>query len=266
MEKIQKESESTCVYQRLFFDYTYGLDKIYTEAEIADARRSPSFEREYNLKYLGLIGNIFSIQDIEVAIEKGKNVDLLRINPYSAKSLGCDLGFGTTGICLTEWIDNQISIIYAEEFDKPDYNEMIDLIVQLVMKYNLTKGNSNIYIDGANNAFIRKLKEQLGENPRYDDEIENYKRSWKHNYSLQLLRQCMHVVPINFATEHKKMLAHTKEALEFNGGIVAIHPKFRKLITALRTAQEKGEYVLDKERTSYQHVLDAFRLALTFYN
>jgi hypothetical protein len=29
------------------------LGKIYTDKEIAKAKQSPSFEREYNLKYLG---------------------------------------------------------------------------------------------------------------------------------------------------------------------------------------------------------------------
>ncbi len=29
-EKIERESEKTCFYKRLFLDYTYGLDKIYT--------------------------------------------------------------------------------------------------------------------------------------------------------------------------------------------------------------------------------------------
>jgi maltose-binding protein MalE len=73
-------------------------------------------------------------------------------------------------------------------------------------------------------------------------------------------------VPSNFSKEDKNMLAHCKEMMEYRNGNVAIHPRHTKLITALRTAQEKGEYVFDKERTSYQHVLDAFRLALTFYN
>ena len=52
---------------RLFLDYTYGLGRIYTQAEIDGAKQSPSFEREYNLKYLGLIGNVFRTKDIEVA-------------------------------------------------------------------------------------------------------------------------------------------------------------------------------------------------------
>ena len=49
-ERIEKEPESTCLYKRLFLDYTYGLDRIYTVSEIDAAKASPSFEREYNLK------------------------------------------------------------------------------------------------------------------------------------------------------------------------------------------------------------------------
>jgi hypothetical protein len=46
--------------------------KIYTTEEIEKAKQSPSFEREYNLKYLGKIGNVFHTKDIEEAIEKGR--------------------------------------------------------------------------------------------------------------------------------------------------------------------------------------------------
>jgi hypothetical protein len=70
-ERIKKEPESTCLYKRLFLDYTYGLNKIYTGDEITAAKQSPSFESEYNLKYLGLIGNIFHIMHIKAAMEKG---------------------------------------------------------------------------------------------------------------------------------------------------------------------------------------------------
>ncbi|MGA6991813.1 MAG: DEAD/DEAH box helicase family protein, partial [Nitrososphaeraceae archaeon] len=52
-DKIERESEETCLYKRMFLDYTYGLDRIYTSEEIALAKQSPSFEREYNLKYFG---------------------------------------------------------------------------------------------------------------------------------------------------------------------------------------------------------------------
>ena len=51
-ERIEKEPEDQCLYKRLFLDYTYGLGRIYTEDEILATKASPSFEREYNLKYL----------------------------------------------------------------------------------------------------------------------------------------------------------------------------------------------------------------------
>lgn len=61
------------------------------------------------------------------------------------------------------------------------------------------------------------------------------------------------------------MLGNVKMLLEPNGGYVAINPKIDKLITALRTAVEKGEGMLDKESTSYNDVFDAFRLAMKMY-
>ena len=64
-DRMEHEPEETCLYKRLFLDYTYGLNRIYSVAEIDAAKASPSFEREYNLKYLGLIGNVFHVQDIE---------------------------------------------------------------------------------------------------------------------------------------------------------------------------------------------------------
>jgi hypothetical protein len=76
-EKTEKEPEDTCIYKRLFLDYTYGVGKIYTAEEIEKAKQSPSFEREYNLKYLGKIGNVFHTKDIEAAIEKARNTTLI---------------------------------------------------------------------------------------------------------------------------------------------------------------------------------------------
>jgi hypothetical protein len=51
----------------------------------------------------------------------------------------------------------------------------------------------------------------------------------------------MFVIPVAFGKEHKNMLAQAKEMLEYQNGYMAIHPKFGKLITALRTAVENGE-------------------------
>jgi hypothetical protein len=78
----------------------------------------------------------------------------------------------------------------------------------------------------------------------------------------------MFIVPVPFSIEGAKMLQHTKwlleETEEDSSSLVAIHPSFEKLLTSLRTAVA-NEYKLDKEQTSYNDILDAFRLALTFY-
>jgi hypothetical protein len=106
-EKIEKEPEDTCLYKRLFLDYTYGVGRIYTQVEIEQTKRSPSFEREYNLKYLGLIGNVFHTKDIEAAIERGRQLSDATThfglqNSYTLKSLGLDPGFGSSnfGVCI----------------------------------------------------------------------------------------------------------------------------------------------------------------------
>ena len=87
-EQIEKEPAETCLYKRLFLDYTYGLNKIYTADEIEKAKQSPSFEREYNLKYLGKIGNVFHTKDIEAAIEKGRKYNPDVIIPFGSSAWG----------------------------------------------------------------------------------------------------------------------------------------------------------------------------------
>jgi hypothetical protein len=76
----------------------------------------------------------------------------------------------------------------------------------------------------------------------------------------------MFVVPIHFNKEHRNMLAHTKQLMEYGGGAIAINPSHTKLITALRTAVEKGDGSLDKEATSHCDCFEAFRLSLQFWH
>jgi Terminase RNaseH-like domain len=261
-ERIEKESEDTCLYKRIFLDYTYGIGKIYTAEEIERAKQSPSFEREYNLKYLGRIGNVFHTKDIEAAIEKGRKYSPDDFNQFyfSSRSMGIDPAYGSSafGIVVTQWVDNHIQILHAEEYHRPDYNEILSTVYALMSKYNVDK----VYIDGANPSFIKSLKLQIGEDADYDKVIARY-RSEKMNGNWS---QDMRIVPVNFNAEHKAMLGHCKMIMEHDGGRIAINPdKFDKLITALRTAVD-NDGTLDKEATSYNDIFDAFRLALKFYH
>src|SRR5919201_620146 len=200
-ERIEKESEETCIYKRLFLDYTYGIGKIYAAEEIEKAKQSPSFEREYNLKYLGKIGNVFHTKDIEAAIEMGRKYNPDNFNPYysfTSRSMGIDPAYGSSafGIVVTQWVDNHIQILHAEEYHMPDYNEMLSTIYSLMRKYDVDK----VYIDGANPSFIRSLKLQIGEDADYDKVIARYKsEKMSGNWS-----QDMRIVPVNFK-EHKAM-------------------------------------------------------------
>ena len=72
----------------------------------------------------------------------------------------------------------------------------------------------------------------------------------------------MKVLPVNFATEHKQMLAHLHMLV--NKEYLAIPEQYDKLIISLRTAYAK-EYSLEKEQTSYSDSLDALRLACKMY-
>jgi hypothetical protein len=137
-ERIEKESEDTCLYKRIFLDYTYGIGKIYSAEEIEKAKQSPSFEREYNLKYLGRIGNVFHTKDIEAAIELGKKYNPDNFNPYyfTSVSMGIDPAYGSSafGIVVTEWTDNHIRVLYADEYHRPDYNEMLSTSIRINVK------------------------------------------------------------------------------------------------------------------------------------
>ena len=93
-QKIEQEPVDTCLYKKFFLDYLWGVGKIYTQEEIDKAKLSPSFPREYELQYLGLIGNVFSQLSIENATKLEYNPD--NINPNSKKSIGIDPGFGSS--------------------------------------------------------------------------------------------------------------------------------------------------------------------------
>jgi hypothetical protein len=140
-ERIEKEPEETCIYKRRFLDYTYGIGKIYAAEEIDKAKASPSFEREYNLKYLGKIGNVFHTKDIEAAIEMGRRYDPDDFNRVylTSRSMGIDPAWGSSafGIVVTQWIDNHIQILHAEEYHRPDYNEMLSTSYSLMSKYSV---------------------------------------------------------------------------------------------------------------------------------
>jgi hypothetical protein len=130
-DTMEREPEDTCMYKRIHFDYTCGLDQIYTREEIEKAKQSPSFPREYQLAYGYGIGNVFLPEHIDKAIELGaEQIKYFSkdYNPASSRALSIDPGFGSSkfAMVITELINGIIVVVYAKAFEKPDYQEAID--------------------------------------------------------------------------------------------------------------------------------------------
>ena len=270
MQRIENDPNSK--YVKLRLDFTYGLDKIYDREFIEKKKLEPEFNREYACMYLGLIGNTFHTADINRAIELGNTYDSELINMDTQKVLGIDPGWGSSafGICLVEFINGQIQIKIAEEYERPRYEDMTSKILQILKGLNQWSLNqtelaaTKIYIDAANPEFISSLKRAVGERDDWNyikDKINHCKK-----YPSLKLADYMTVIPVPFSTEGKNMLIHTKELLEYEKRpLVGINQKFDKLIVSLRTAVSDDQGHLDKNQTSYDNVLDAFRLTLRHF-
>jgi hypothetical protein len=60
-------------------------------------------------------------------------------NPFAADfgiSMGVDPGYGSSsfGIVITQLVDSQLQVLYANEFQKPDFNDMLKVTMGLVKK------------------------------------------------------------------------------------------------------------------------------------
>ena len=207
-QKIEQESFDTCIYKKIFLDYTYGLGKIYSKEEIDKARMSPSFPREYELKYSGLIGNVFSTQSIENCQKIEYNYSIF--NQNAKHSCGLDPGFGSSkfGIVVTEYSDGIIKVMFADEFERASFQSMIDKVWEIKQKCGLL---SNIFCDASNPEVWQALKKEFGEpyNQQYinDQRIE----CRKYNFNLE---DRMIIVPVPFSVEGGHMLQHCKWLME----------------------------------------------------
>jgi hypothetical protein len=246
--QIEQEPEDACLYKRLKLDYTYGLRKIYTKEEIDKARQSPGVGREYELQYLGRIGNVFNPLQIDRVIQLGEQFKEFAVNDYILHSVGIDVGFGSsrTAVVLTEFLkeERKIRVLYAEEFEHANPQDIVDLCFDLYRKH----WNTWFFVDGANRAFVNLMKVAFDESLSWEKDSVN--------------PDIMKVLPVNFATEHKQMLAHLHMLI--NKEYLAIPKQFDKLIISLRTAYA-NEYSLDKEQIPYSDSLDPLRLSCKMY-
>ena len=99
---------------------------------------------------------------------------IIKIIHGARKSCGIDPAWGSSafGIVITRFVDGRIQILYADQFERPDFNEMIQKVWELYMKFQFDGSVDRIYVDSANPSFIRSLKLALGEREDYERVIE----------------------------------------------------------------------------------------------
>jgi hypothetical protein len=250
-EQIERQSEEECLYKRLFLDYTYGLDKIYDRKFIEKIKKQDPtfFEREYNLKYLGGVGNVFPTKAIDQSLDIYDQLKGYPIKTSTIYHAGVDPGFGSsrTAIVVTQWIPEfeAIRVVYSQEFHRPNINQIADECFRLFREYE----SVYFWIDASNAAFINLLKFYFGESTTYEKE--------------DIDPDHMRILPVNFGTDHKAMLSEllrhvTKPRFAFS------RLDHNMIEISMRTAKS-DEYSLDKDETSYNDTLDACRLATWGY-
>ena len=184
-ERIEKDPNSK--YKKLFLGYELGLGKIYDPEYIAQKKLEPEFEREYNLKYLGKVGNVFSPSQIDKAIELGEFYKGIPTNDYTLHSVGVDFGFGSsnTAIVLTEFLieEHKIRVLYSQEFEHANPQDIVNLCFDLYRKHY----NAWFFVDGANRAAVNLMKVAFNESLSWD------KNKQEPNPN------SMKILPVNFA-------------------------------------------------------------------
>jgi hypothetical protein len=264
MQQIELDNNSK--YFKLKLPYTYGLNRIYNKAEIESKMHDREFEREFNCKYLGKAGNLINQQQLETIMSLGKQYspDVMPVNLYTLKACGVDWGYGSSvgssasAIVCVEHMAKQfkegaisqdiVRVTDCVLLEQSTPDEVIDACWDIWKKYGYM--NVKFLCDASGAGMIRQMK------IRWSDNLH-----WRRVEDVN--PNTNHIIPVAFSTNHKQMLSHLH--LMATKGLLAIDPKFDKLITSLRTAWA-DELTLNKEATSFDDLLDGLRLSLKAFN
>ena len=222
------EFEEKCLYDRIQMNYERGLGKIYTAEQIATAKQSPSFEREYNLKYGYGVGDIF--EGIDDIIE---TYELENKGGRSCVTADPAFGFSKFGIVAGENLEGIAYVKEANEYARPSPSAMLDKMEVLAIQWE-----GSCKVDAAHPGFIRDLQERG-----------------------------IPAIPVNFGLVIPESESATTQSLRskmtinaaqmVKNKLVKIHPDFRTLISQMRAVRFDAKGGIDKTETSFD-VVDAF--------
>jgi hypothetical protein len=270
-ETIEKEDPS--IYYKMFITYQYGLEgshPIYDLEFINQAKRLPDFPREYEGKYLGLIGNVLSDIAIDRCISTGaKLAETAPLDDWSIQTnyvMSIDIGWGSsnTSIIVSRYISGKIQVIYSREFSRADIRDILDEIWRLKDRCN--DNLQNILMDASATELYTTLCNEFNQNPSLQYLKDTQTRCKKTN---SYLGDSLFIVPIPFNPENRNMLNHTQRMIsetdDDGTAIVGIHgERFQDLITSCRSAYVENER-LNKERGVFADSFDSLLMNLSWY-
>jgi hypothetical protein len=270
MDKLFQEDFETSIWKRIRLDWTWGVNKIYDQEEIDKIRNSRSFEREFNLKFAGVEGNVLTPVAVDRCISLGetlaKTAPLDDWNIPTRYAMSVDIGWGSsaTAIMVSRFVNNKVQIIYSREYSRPIFQDIIDEIWRLKNKCN--NKLQNILMDASATELYTSLCNEFNQNPSQQFLRDQQAQCKKANTYLE---NRLFICPIPFNPQARSMLNHTQRMIEETeddgSAMVGIHSsQFQDLITACRSAYSV-EDKLDKTRGVFADTFDALLMNLSFY-
>jgi len=262
MYEIHLANPSQTPFHKVYIDWRQVVGKLFSDQEIEEAMRTnPAFEREMNLTFGYATSNVFSPINIEAMVKRGTELEQKRngVIPYeSIKFLGVDPGYSSSkfGIVMSQLVQpgGIVEIVYAQEIQDADFNEMIAEISSIYRTY----GVNNIYIDGSQPELIKPLKTALGDT-HVDDYLE-----YQHQLEARYRNPAAYskVIAVSFKKQAREMLAHTRRLLD--AGVLACSQTWQEVITSMMGAHAT-EGMLEKKISAHNDILDALLLSLKHF-
>jgi len=216
-QKMELEKES--MYTRILSLYQKGLDEkepIYTQFEINEAKKSLTFDAEYNGMYGVGRGNIFPFVDICV-----EQYDLKMSN--GDKGLYADPAYGSSmfGLVGFEKLDGILYVKEATEYERPSPTAMVDIVKTKAQLYF----DNYVKVDSAHPGFIKDLR------------LKNVAAS-----EIVFGRKVIKGETDETNKMNQRQLMTIQSATTVKDRMVRIHPEFKELIAQLKAIRfdDKG--------------------------
>lgn len=229
--------EKNSIYKKLEFYWEWGLrlDKktktsLFNEKFINSARQARSFGREYCGEWGRNVGDIFNQEALEQI--SGDDFKIDEKNNSFERVMSLDPGFSSSnfGIVIAQKLNSIPHIIFAEDFERQSYTQILEKVKSLADMYRIRK----IRVDSSRPELIKDLR-----NLHYD------------------------VIGFNFKSLGKEMTANASEKVAKLQ--VRIHPMQKKLISQLETIKFNTKGTPDKNRHNPFDIGDAFLMALWYF-